>query len=187
MPILVPPAVPSGRLSAHPQPTLSVEELIIRPWRASDAPGVVAAYDNPDIQKWHSRTMTSDEAVEWVASWPQKWAAETHASWAVTENDQLVGRVAFHDLDLLDGGGEVAYWVLPGARGRNIAGRALTAATDWMFEAGFHRMSLLHSTRNAPSCRVADKAHYEYEGTARSQELHVDGWHDMHVHARIAG
>jgi [ribosomal protein S5]-alanine N-acetyltransferase len=187
MPILVPPAVPAGRLSRQPQPTLIADELTVRPWQPSDVPGVVAAYRNPEIQKWHSRTMTDDEALEWVASWPLKWVAETHASWAVAEGDRLVGRIAFHDLDFTDGAGQVAYWVLPNARGRNIAARALIAATGWMFAtAGFHRMELFHSTRNDPSCRVADKAGYAYEGTARSQELHVDGWHDMHVHARIA-
>lgn len=188
MPILVPPAVPAGRLRDQPQPTLVTGALTLRPWAPADAPGVVAAYGNPEIQTWHGRSMTEDEAVEWVASWPLKWTAETHASWAVTEAGELVGRMAFHDLDFVDGAGQVAYWVLPAARGRNIAGRALSTATDWMFdEAGFHRFTLYHSTRNEPSCRVAGKAGYEHEGTARQQELHLDGWHDMHVHARIAG
>jgi ribosomal-protein-alanine N-acetyltransferase len=107
------------------------------------------------------------------------------ASWAVTDAHGVVGRVGFRALDLATGSGEVTYWMLPAARGRNIAARALTAASDWMFAtAGFHRLALLHSTRNDPSCRVAEKAGYAYEGTARSQGLHLDGWHDMHVHAR---
>jgi RimJ/RimL family protein N-acetyltransferase len=38
---------------------------------------------------------------------------------------------------------------------------------------------------NAESCQVALKAGFALEGTARSALLHTDGWHDMHVHARL--
>jgi hypothetical protein len=31
------------------------------------------------------------------------------------------------------------------------------------------------------------KSGFEAEGTERGAELHTDGWHDMHLHARIAG
>jgi len=40
---------------------------------------------------------------------------------------------------------------------------------------------------NPASCRVAVKSGFEAEGTERGAELHTDGWHDMHLHARIAG
>ena len=49
------------------------------------------------------------------------------------------------------------------------------------------RLEVWHSTRNAASCRVAEKAGFVAEGVKRHAVLHVDGWHDMHVHARIAG
>jgi len=97
-----------------------------------------------------------------------------------------VGRVALHRLDLAKGLGKAAYWVLPAARGRRIAPRALDVITRWFFtEIGLHRIELAHSTANAPSCRVAVRASYAYEGTKRREGLHADGWHDMHWHARL--
>jgi RimJ/RimL family protein N-acetyltransferase len=159
---------------------------LIRPWDRADAPAVVAAYRDREIQQWHARTMTDAEALQWVLSWPERWSAETGAGWAVVEAGALVARVGFGGLTLADGLGEAAYWVVPAARGRGIAARALSAVTDWMFEqVGFHRMVLHHSTRNLASCRVADKTGYAHEGTAVQQALHADGWHDMHVHARV--
>lgn len=188
MPLLVPPVVPPGGLSCHDQPTLTVDELVVRPWKASDAGGVTAAYRDPDIQRWHARAMTSSEAVEWVLSWRERWSAETRAEWAIVSEGQLVGRVGFRELNLVEGLGEAAYWVMPAARGRGVAARALTAVTEWMFEhAGFHRMELFHSTQNSGSCRAATKAGYDYEGTARSKTLHADGWHDMHLHGKVRG
>lgn len=107
------------------------------------------------------------------------------AGWAVLEAGALAG-VGFRALNLDEGSGEAAYWVVPAARGRGIAGQALATVTDWMFShVGFHRMTLLHSTRNEASCRVALKARYRFEGTQQKQALHSDGWHDMHVQARL--
>ena len=38
-----------------------------------------------------------------------------------------------------------------------------------------------------PVLRVAAKAGFTAEGTLRSALLHADGWHDMHLHARVLG
>jgi ribosomal-protein-alanine N-acetyltransferase len=48
-------------------------------------------------------------------------------------------------------------------------------------------MELSHSTLNPASCRVAGNSGYRLEGTRRRAGLHADGWHDMHLHARLAG
>ena len=74
----------------------------------------------------------------------------------------------------------------PEARGRDVAARALRLVSDWLFtEIGLHRIELAHAVANAASCRVAAKAGYVLEGTKRRQTLHPDGWHDMHLHARL--
>jgi RimJ/RimL family protein N-acetyltransferase len=73
------------------------------------------------------------------------------------------------------------------ARGRGNASQALRRASRWAFEvAGLHRVELEHSTRNVASCRAAIKAGFEPEGTKRCHGLHVDGFHDMHLHALVS-
>ncbi|HEX8095315.1 GNAT family N-acetyltransferase [Jatrophihabitans sp.] len=186
MPELVGAVVPAGRLRRQDQPTLSVDELTVRPWRRSDATAVAEAYRDPEIQLWHVRTMDGAEAQAWVSAWSDRWAAETAASWAVTENDVLLGRTGFRAVDLADGSAEAAYWTVPAARGRGVAVRALRAVSEWMLANGLHRLEVNHSVANPASCRVATKAGYAYEGTKRRQALHLDGWHDMHLHALIA-
>lgn len=178
--------VPAGRLASRAQPQLTVDELVLRPWRASDAAGVAEAYRDPEIQRWHARSMTEAEALGWVMSWSERWTAETGASWAILEGEALLGRMGFNAIDLSGGLAEAAYWVLPGARGRGVAPRALDAATEWMFDrVGLHRIELLHSSANTASCRVATKASYSLEGTKREHWRFADGWHDVHLHARL--
>jgi RimJ/RimL family protein N-acetyltransferase len=188
MPSLTEPVVASGRMRAKPQPTLHAEELVVRPWEAGDAPAVFAAYQDPAIQRWHVRSMTDlAEAGAWISSWPGRWREETGADWAVVAGATVVGRVGIKRLDLWEGIAELAYWVTPTARGRNTAGRALSAVSAWAVDGlGLHRFELIHATDNPASCRVAAKAGFPLEATLIRQGRHQDGWHDMHLHARLA-
>ena len=187
VPGLVPPFLAAGTLARSEQPVLTGDGLVLRPWAAGDAPVVAAAYADPGIRLWHARTMTAGEARAWVAQWPGRWRDETGAGWAVTDGD-VVGQISLRTVDLAEGSAEVSYWVLPAARGRGLAARALAVLGRWAFgELGLHRIEVQHSMRNAASCRVAERAGYPAEGIRRSQALHADGWHDMHLHARVAG
>jgi RimJ/RimL family protein N-acetyltransferase len=189
-PLSTPPAIPAGALAADPQPVLTAPGgLVLRPWIPSDATVFFAAYQDRAIQHWHTRQPASEaQAREWFEDYRQNWAQENGASWAVTGGQEVLGRIAIGSLNLDDGVAGCGYWVLPAARGAGVAPRALTAVSDWALgKAGFHRLHLSHSTRNDASCRAAVKAGFRLEGTKRSEAIHSDGRHDMHLHARIRG
>lgn len=188
MPLLTSPALPPGSLATLTQPEIEADGLLLRPWRPADQPSVIAGYSDPAIQRWHCRCMTGDEARAWIAAWPGRWRAETGAGWAVTEAGAVTGQISLRRLVLDDALAEVSYWVLPAARGRRIAPRALAALATWCFDAlRLHRIELCHSTANAASCRVAHAAGFALEGTKRGEAWHTDGWHDMHLHSRLNG
>ncbi len=89
-------------------------------------------------------------------------------------------------MNLEFGHGHITYWTLSGFRGAGTATNAAAAAARWALEdLGLHRLEIHHSTQNETSCRVAERAGFELEGAMRSALLHEDGWHDMHVHARV--
>jgi [ribosomal protein S5]-alanine N-acetyltransferase len=187
MPTLTQPVVAARLLRALSQPTLDSNGLLVRPWQAEDAPAVFEAYQDPEIQRWHVRSMIDlSEAEAWIGSWPDRWREETGADWAVMADGVVTGRVGIKSFDLWEGIAELSYWVLPAARGRNIAARAVTSVSGWAFDAlGLHRLELKHASANHASCRAATKAGFRPEGTLRRQGLHVNGWHDMHLHARV--
>lgn len=187
MPELVESVVDQESLSRRRQPDFNVDELLLRPFQNADASQLVDVYRDPDIQRWHMRSMSEDDARQWILSAQQGWLGETSANWAVVnEEDRILGRVGFRTINLREGVAEIAYWTARPARGRNIAARAVDAVSVWMFtHIGMHRLELNHSTHNSASCRVATKAGYVYEGTRRRRTLHYDGWHDMHLHGRL--
>ncbi|MFI6208561.1 GNAT family N-acetyltransferase [Streptomyces sp. NPDC051041] len=192
MPYLTGPVLPAGALARTPQPTLRTGDgLLLRPWTARDAPAVHEIFQDPVLRQWHVRAADSQEEVAgWIEEWRTAWKEERSAQWAVAEaaGDRLLGRVALREMRLDEGVAEVAYWTAAAARGRGVAARAATALAAWALdEIGFHRLELLHAVRNEASCRVAAKAGFALEGTKRSAALHADGWHDMHLHARVQG
>ncbi|MFD5133177.1 GNAT family N-acetyltransferase [Streptomyces olindensis] len=192
MPFLIGPVLTAGALTHRPQPTLPADGgLLLRPWRAGDAPAVYQVFQDPVMHQWHARAADSEEEVaDWIRDWHQAWEEEREAQWAVVDagSGALLGRVALREIRLDDGTAEVAYWTVPEARGRGVAARATTALTRWALdEVGFHRLELLHAVRNEASCRVATSTGYALEGTKRSAALQPDGWHDMHLHARVRG
>jgi RimJ/RimL family protein N-acetyltransferase len=186
---LIAPVVQSGTLAEIPQPVLDVDdELLLRPWRADDAPTVVRAFSDPAIQHWHFRRYdTDDDARAWIAECDQQWRSEKCATWAIARraSGAVAGRVAMYVV-LKDGYGEVTYWILPEARRHGIATRAVRAATRWAHDLGLHRVELQHSTRNTPSQGVARNAGFVSEGVRRGANLHEDGWHDMHLYSHLA-
>ncbi|WP_181849264.1 GNAT family N-acetyltransferase [Streptomyces parvulus] len=192
MPYLTHPVLAAGTLSGMPQPTLPAGDgLLLRPWRDEDAPAVHAAFQDPVMHQWHIRAAESEDEVRgWIAEWRRGWAGERNAQWAVVEETGglLAGRVALREVVLGDGVAEVAYWTTAAARGKGGAARATRALAHWALDRiGFQRLELSHAVANGASCRVAEKAGFVLEGTKRSALLHPDGWHDMHLHARVRG
>ncbi|MFI5873200.1 GNAT family N-acetyltransferase [Streptomyces sp. NPDC051445] len=192
MPFTASIVLPAGTLSGIAQPVLRTDDgLLLRPWRDEDVPAVYTAFQDPAMHQWHIRAADSEEEVAgWIEEWRTNWAQERSAQWAVVDADtgDLLGRVALRSIVLTEGVAEIAYWTTGAARGRGVAPRATTALTRWAFdEIGFHRLELMHAVANEASCRVAAKAGFTLEGTRRSAALHQDGWHDMHLHARVVG
>ncbi|MFC8600433.1 GNAT family N-acetyltransferase [Isoptericola sp. NPDC057191] len=188
MPVLLP--VTFAPFLEPDQPTLDVPGAgaRLRPWRLDDAPAVRAVYADPAIQRWHVRVLDSDdEAREVIRGWRAGWGDGRESSWAVADaaDDAVLGRMVVKAFDP-HGVGTVAYWTAPQARGRGVAPAAADVAARWAFDSGFHRLELVHSVGNAPSCRVAAKAGFAAEGVLRQSVRHLDGWHDMHLHARVA-
>jgi [ribosomal protein S5]-alanine N-acetyltransferase len=189
MPYLVPPVVPVGRMSSQPQPTLRCAERVLRPWCERDVEALIAAYRDVDIKRWHARTVdTPGEARALIGAWTRCWTDESAARWAVANQstDEVVGQVALRSIDRQEGEAELSYWVLPQARRTGVATAAVLELARWAFEElGLHRLELHHSVSNASSCRVAASAGFGLEGTMSAKAVHMDGRHDMHLHARV--
>ncbi|MEV7598408.1 GNAT family N-acetyltransferase [Kitasatospora sp. NPDC089797] len=181
------------------QPTvLDHGDFRLQPWgRALDLPGgtiaaVLAAAADPEIARWNPLRDATDPAgaEAYLDRADERWATGTTAGFAITDgaDGTLLGNVVLIWTDRAEGIAMVGYWLLAAARGRGLATRATTAITRWgVRTAGVRRIELYHAVDNAPSCQVALRAGFPYEGTLRASYRYGDRpYNDEHLHARLA-
>ncbi|MCX4473309.1 GNAT family N-acetyltransferase [Micromonospora sp. NBC_01655] len=167
---------------------LAAPGLLLRPWRAADAPDVLAALRDPAVATWNPQGEVDEaRAADWVRR-RADWSGGDALSLAVTDpgDGGLLGAVSLHGIG--GGNASIGYWTVPAARGRGVATGAVRRLTTWAFAAlGLHRIELCHAVPNVVSCRVALRAGYLAEGTLRESYRYGDGRrHDEHLHARLA-
>ncbi|MFC9646943.1 GNAT family N-acetyltransferase [Streptomyces mirabilis] len=179
-------------MSKTDQPVFDLANgLELRPWCLDDAKVLMDSCQDADVQHWNRPGQLSlDDARDRIARWEKRWRTEKAAIWAIAEpgGGGPVGLIGLADFDLDGGSAEFLYWLLPAGRGRGAMVDAVVRVSRWALEdLGLHRLRITHSVANAASCRVAEKAGFALEGTMRSALLHLDGWHDEHLHARVQG
>lgn len=190
MPMQFQPVIAAGSLCRSAQPSIPVGAgAVLRPWEAKDAAALASAYNDPEILRWHSRRADSAaETRQWIDRWRADWDTESGCHWVIADSNTVavLGRMSLDGLDFEDGIANLAYWIVREQRGRGLCTKSMLALCRWAFaEAGFHRIQIEHSIHNLPSCRVATKGGFPGEGVRRQAAQHADGWHDMHVHARL--
>lgn len=148
------------------EPTATAPALTLRRWQDTDIETIVKAYQDDAMRHWLMTSVDNeDDARAWLANRAAGWADETHLSWAIEENGEVVGHFvikAANPPEMLSTG--VGYWTLAEARGRGIAPRCVETATQWLFGPQSimptDEVELLHTVGNEGSCRVAQKSGY---------------------------
>lgn len=119
-------------------------------------------------------------------------AQGTSASYRITDGTSgtTLGHLGVNVIDHVFRTARVGYWVLPEARGRGVATRALRLAAHWaLTDLGLHRLELGHALGHEASCRVAESCGFRYEGTLRGAMFEAgrrDAFRDVHLHGRLA-
>ncbi|PZF90477.1 GNAT family N-acetyltransferase [Micromonospora deserti] len=172
----------------RPQPVLfagaGAGELRLRPMEERDLDAVVDTCRDADTIRWTSVPDPYDRAdAESYLSYARgAWAAGTSACYVVADvDDRYAGtidlRLSPTDPLLAD----VGFMTGPASRGRGVMPAALTALSTWGFATlGLARIEWRANVGNTASRRVAEKAGFVFEGTARGGVAHrggrVDAW-----------
>ncbi|WP_329187273.1 GNAT family protein [Actinacidiphila glaucinigra] len=167
--------------------------LLLRPWEETpgDLDAALRGLGDPDFRRWntaHAPEPDEEGARGFLRRRRDGWAAGDLASFAVTEAGVVLGQTGIGMIDHAMRGARVSYWMLPEARGRGVATRALEAVTRWAFrDLGLHRLELGHAVGNEPSCGVARRCGYVLEGVLREAVVDLSGTlRDVHLHSRLA-
>ncbi|GAA3230130.1 GNAT family N-acetyltransferase [Streptomyces sp. XM83C] len=186
--------------SPRPIPVTDIRGHGLRlcPWDPeadTDAETYLRGCGDPEFRRWNTPLLPITDLESARAALRTRAAAVhdgTGVSYRVEDarTGTPLGHIGVTDIDFAVRVGRVGYWVLPEARGRGVATRALLLAADWAFgELGLHRLELDHAVGHAVSCKVAERCGFRYEGTMRGALFEAerrDAFRDAHLHARLA-
>ncbi len=160
---------------------------VLRAFSDADTEPLLRAFRDPEMALWNPGPSDGDAGAWWARC--NDRSDGSHLTWAVARTDgTLLGSVSVFDIDPDQRDAELGFRVLPQARGRGVARWAARRATEHVFaHLGLRRVQLFHGVANLGSCRVAESAGFQLEGTLRESYRYGDGrWHDEHLHARLA-
>ncbi len=170
---------------------LTVDDLILRPWRPSDAPALLAVCQDPEIARWVTipQPFLEADAEAFIDTSLTTWRDGTGAPFAIVDagTDRLLGAVTRFGPE----GHQATFglWLAPDARGRGVGTKALRLVADWTFATtAAIRLDTFIMVGNEPSFRMVERAGFRREGVLRAWDLHHDGVPvDCVVYARIRG
>jgi RimJ/RimL family protein N-acetyltransferase len=149
-----------------PDPPLSDGVVSVRPPQERDLSALERGIHDPDVIRWFGRpTLSAEEQLELNR---RRWNDDESATFAICDGaDLCVGHVWVNLV--VARRGFVGYWLLPEARGRGLASRALRLVSQWALrDLALARLGLLTEPSNGPSQRVAERSGFQREGVLRS-------------------
>jgi RimJ/RimL family protein N-acetyltransferase len=178
-------------VDGEPGPTLTIDDLILRPWRPADAPEVYAVCQDPEIARWVTipQPFLPADADALIHNALTMWRDGTGAAFAIVDaaTDRLLGAVTRFGPD----GHQATFglWLAPHARGRGVGTRSLRLVADWTFATtAAIRLDVFIMVGNEASNRMVERAGFGREGVLRAWDLHHEGVPvDCVVYSRIRG
>jgi ribosomal-protein-alanine N-acetyltransferase len=140
-----------------PDPPLSDGVVTLRPPDERDLPAIDLGVHDPDVVRWLGQPESS--AADLLALNRTRWVAGSPTFSICESNDVCVGHCWVNRSSSDATVGSIGYWLLPCARGRGLATRAVHLLTGWtVHDLGITRLRLFAEPANERSQRVAERS-----------------------------
>ena len=176
-----------------PEPPLEDGVVRVRGWRSDDLWARVEAWRDESLMRFMLQPAPSEPSIEEAAAWldvrerRREHGEALFLVVAASEDDRALGSVWLWNVDVLNGRGEVGYWLLRDARGRGAATRAVRLLVGYAFgQLGLERLELFTLIGNVASERVAERAGFVREGVLRSYRRGPRGRVDVTAFSLLA-
>lgn len=162
----------------------------IRKWELSDAKDLAAALSNKKIldnlRDGLPYPYTEHDGAEFISSMLSADANETF-SFAVTVDGKAVGSIGvFRQANIHRQTAELGYYLAEEYWGKGIMTEAVRQICEYVFgRSDIVRIYAEPFAYNAASCRVLEKAGFQYEGTLRKNAVKNGKMIDMKMYSLI--
>jgi RimJ/RimL family protein N-acetyltransferase len=129
-----------------------------------DLPAIDLGIHDAEVVRWFGRsTRTAQEVLDWNRDRQSAGVSWTYA--ICGSDDACVGHAWVNLSQSVADTAGMGYWLLPQARGRGLATRAVRLLSDWAFaDLELTRLRLLTEPENERSQRVAERCGFARQG-----------------------
>ena len=162
----------------------------IRRWELSDARDLATALSNKKIQDNLRDGLpypyTEQDGREFISAMLAANENDTFA-FAITVNGKVIGSIgAFRQGNIHRQTAELGYYIAEEYWGKGIMTEAVKQLCDYVFSnTDIIRIYAEPFAYNIGSCRVLEKAGFQYEGTLRSNALKNGNVFDMKMYSKL--
>lgn len=172
-----------------PDPALSDDMVLLRPWTPADVDDIVRCCRDPLIPRFIP-VIPAHYTREHARAFVDRTVTDRELNLAVTDlrSGAVLGAVGVGIRPRDEGHAEIGYWLAPEARGHGFATRALRLLSAWSLrEPGIGRLELRAEVLNPASQRVAERAGFVREAVMRSSIMTHEGPRDIVVFSLLPG
>lgn len=162
----------------------------IKRWELSDARDLATALSNKKIQDNLRDGLpypyTENDGKEFISTMLAANENDTFA-FAITVNGKVIGSIgAFRQTNIHNKTAELGYYIAEEYWGKGIMTEAVKQLCDYVFShTDIIRIYAEPFSYNIGSCRVLEKAGFQYEGTLRSNALKNGNVLDMKMYSKL--
>ena len=162
----------------------------IRKWELADAKDLATAISNKKVQDNLRDGLpypyTEQDGKEFISAMLAADENDTFA-FAITADEKVVGSIgAFRQTNIHNKTAELGYYIAEEYWGKGIMTEAVNQLCDYIFtHTDIIRIYAEPFAYNVGSCRVLEKAGFQYEGTLRSNAVKNGKLLDMKMYARL--
>ena len=162
----------------------------IRKWKLTDAKNIAVALSNKKIQDNLRDGLpypyTEQDGIDFISSMLSANEDETFA-FAITLDDKAIGSIAvFRQQNIHRQTAEMGYYIAEEYWGKGIMTDAVKQICEYVFmNSDILRIYAEPFAYNAGSCRVLEKAGFQYEGTLRNNAVKNGKVLDMKMYSLL--
>jgi ribosomal-protein-serine acetyltransferase len=135
---------------------------------------------------WVDATRTVDDALAFIRSSLEIFAAHQGFTNAIWYRDQVAGVVGTHRIDSRNRRAELGYWLAREFEGRGVVTDACRLSVIRLFdEMDLNRVEIRCAAGNAKSIAIPRRLGFKLEGTLRDAELVNGRYHDLLVYGML--
>ena len=171
--------------NTFPASELVTKRLLLRMPTEADAESTTAMFGDDLSMTWLSapQPYTIENGVAWCTQIaPTLRSTGEGVNWSITDlsTGAFLGGIGVARTHWLRRSTEIGYALGEWARGHGYATEAVRAVAKWVLrDQAFHRIELFAAVENHRSRRVAERAGFVWEGTARNSGFTHHGQVDM--------